>query len=353
MNTKVVDVSSYQGTIHWNNVKSAGVQGAILKIIQKNTGPDVKFETNWSGCKAAGIPIVGVYNYSYATTAEKAKTDAQAVLKVLNGRRTKVWLDVEDACQKGLGSGLISVIKSYQEVIAAAGLEFGVYTGLSFYNSYIRPYAGQIACSFWIARYPSSASIPVSRNPSASYRPSISHPLVGWQYTSKGSVAGINGNVDISIWYDESGLKESTSTAFSDAAAAITSKLTLPSHITDIQTWLNTYYKTGLAADGIYGPKTKAALVKAWQTEIGGLTADGIFGTKSKAAAASHVIRKGSRGILVTIWQAYLVCRGYQPNGIDGSFDAGCHAATTAFQRANGVTPDGQVGANTWAKAFA
>lgn len=132
-----------------------------------------------------------------------------------------------------------------------------------------------------------------------------------------------------------------------------TSKFKVASNIKSIQTWLNTYYKTGLVVDGSYGSKTKTALIKAWQTEVGSLTVDGVFGAKSKAAASSHNIKKGSTGILVTIWQAYLVCRGYNPNGVDGSFGSGCHTATIAFQKANGLTQDGVVGANTYYKAFA
>ncbi len=203
MSTKIIDVSSYQGNIDWTSIKNTGVKGAILKIIMKTLLPDSKFENNWSGCKSAGIPIIGVYNYSYATTVEKAKTDAKAVIKVLNGRKTKVWLDVEDTCQKNLGQTLIDIINAYKEIIETAGLEFGVYTGLSFYNSYIKPYANQIKCNFWIARYPSSAQMNVTANPSSNYKPVICHTLEGWQYSSKGIVSGISGNVDMNIWYDE------------------------------------------------------------------------------------------------------------------------------------------------------
>lgn len=131
------------------------------------------------------------------------------------------------------------------------------------------------------------------------------------------------------------------------------SRLKIASDIKSIQIWLNTNYKSGLAVDGVYGKKTKAAIVKAWQTEVGGLTVDGVFGTKSKAAASSHNLKKGSTGILVTIWQAYLVCRGYDPSGIDGTFGPGCYSATVAFQKANGLAHDGTVGSNTLTKAFA
>ncbi len=194
MSKKVIDVSSYQGVINWIKVKTSGIQGAILKVIRKDMNPDKQFENNWKGCQAANVSIVGVYNYSYATTVAKAKTDARKVLSILAGRKVKVWLDVEDACQKGLGITLIRIIQAYQEVIEDAGLEFGVYTGLSFYNSYIKPWAGYLTCRFWIARY---------RNPVVANQPIIKHILEGWQYSSKERVSGITGDVDMNLWYGD------------------------------------------------------------------------------------------------------------------------------------------------------
>lgn len=125
--------------------------------------------------------------------------------------------------------------------------------------------------------------------------------------------------------------------------------LKVESNVRAIQTWLNTYYKCGLVVDGAYGPKTKKALVKAVQTEFG-VTADGEFGPKSKAAA--KVIKKGSRGILVTLWQCFLVLNRYNPNGIDGIFGGGCDTATRKFQRDAHISADGQPGPNTWYAAL-
>ncbi len=203
MSKKVIDVSSYQGVVNWYKVKASGIEGAILKVIRKDLNPDKQFENNWKGCENAGVPIVGVYNYSYATTLDKARADAKKVLSILAGRRAKVWLDVEDTCQKGLGITLIRIIQAYQEIIEKAGLEFGVYTGLSFYNSYIKPWAGYLTCRFWIARYPSSAAMPVDKLPSVIKQPVIKHNLEGWQYSGKGKVPGISGNVDMNLWYGE------------------------------------------------------------------------------------------------------------------------------------------------------
>lgn len=198
-----IDVSSYnmykdskgkQVPIDWKQVKDAGVEFAILKAIRKDLSADKQFENNWNGCEESGVIVQGVYNYSYATTVGKAKADAQALLKVLADRKPMVWLDVEDKCQKGLGQALINIINAYGTIILKAGVQFGVYTGLSFYNSYIKPYTAQISCPFWIARY--------GKNDGKKYdTPSITDTLYGWQYTSVGSIPGISGNVDMNEWY--------------------------------------------------------------------------------------------------------------------------------------------------------
>ena len=196
-----IDVSSYQGVVDWNKVKAAGVKFAILKVIRRDLNPDKQFENNWNGCKSAGVPIQGVYNYSYATTVEKATSDAEKVIQVLNGRKTFVWLDVEDNCQKNLGETLINIINAYKAKIEATGCSFGVYTGLSFYGSYIKQYSDKVNCPFWIARYPSKANMSVTDNPDASKKPVINHELYGWQYASTGQVPGIVGNVDMNDYY--------------------------------------------------------------------------------------------------------------------------------------------------------
>src|SRR5690606_36542004 len=123
--------------------------------------------------------------------------------------------------------------------------------------------------------------------------------------------------------------------------------------IRKIQTTLNSRYKAGLAVDGLYGPKTKKALVKAYQTELNkqfnrGLVVDGIFGPKTKAASVN--VRKGARGNLTWILQAALYVSGHDPKGIDGIFGANTEKAVKSFQRAKGLSVDGIAGKNTWSK---
>lgn len=198
---KGIDVSAYQGTIDWKKALSAGVDFAILKVIRKDGKADKKFEENWMKCEDAAMPIQGVYNYSYATTIEKAVSDAKAVLSVLNGRKPMVWLDVEDNCQKNMGEKLIRIINAYQSVIVEAGLSFGIYTGNAFYNSHIKPYKGSVNAPFWIARYPSGRNMTIDAKISDEKKPVIEHPMYGWQYSSKGTVPGVPGNVDMNELY--------------------------------------------------------------------------------------------------------------------------------------------------------
>jgi GH25 family lysozyme M1 (1,4-beta-N-acetylmuramidase) len=199
---KGIDVSSYQGNINWEKVKAAGVNFAILKIIRKDLTADKQFENNWRGCENTGMPIQGVYNYSYATTVDKAKTDALAVVSVLNGRNTMVWLDVEDKCQTNLGNRLIDIILAYKQIIESAGLAFGIYTGLYFYNAYIKMYSSRLTdVPFWIARYPSNNSIKITTVVSNNNKPNINQIVYGWQFSSQGSIDGISGTVDMNEWY--------------------------------------------------------------------------------------------------------------------------------------------------------
>lgn len=226
---KCVDVSSYQGNINWSLVKSSGINQAILKIIRKDLTPDNKFEQNWKGCQDAGIDIMGVYNYSYSTTVNKANEDAQKVLSVLNGRKCTIWLDLEDKCQQGLGSILKDIINAYRDVIVSAGYEFGIYTGPSFYNPYIKPYISQIKCDrWWLARYYNGSNkMPVSISPNEQYNPKSMTgigSIYAWQYTSSGQVPGINGNVDLSVIYED--LKSSvTSKPISEISETLTTLL--------------------------------------------------------------------------------------------------------------------------------
>ena len=199
---KGIDMAAWQRNVNYTALRQEGVKFVVLKIIRKDGNADEMFETHYKGCKDAGIPVRAVYNYSYATTVEKAKLDAHRVLAVLNGRKVTVCLDVEDACQKGLKERLPQIINGYQSVIQRAGLKFCVYTGLSFYNTYIKPYLNMLNnTQFWIAKYPSKADMTLDKAPDPSKKPDVKG-IIAWQYTSSGVIpSAYNGKLDFDILY--------------------------------------------------------------------------------------------------------------------------------------------------------
>ncbi len=334
MSYKGIDVSSYQGTIDWSKVKWAEVQFAILKIIRKDLNPDKQFENNWKGCTEAGLPIQGVYNYSYATTVDKAKTDAQKVIDTLNGRKTFVWLDVEDKCQQNIGQTLIDIINAYQNVIKDAGLDFGVYTGLSFYNSYILPYVDQINCPFWIARYPSTKGMTIGDDPSESKKPAIQHRLYGWQYTSAFTCSGLNNSTDANILYTDL-----------NANDGITQN---PAPVTPVQ-----------AQDESWKGNTAYYLdnsnVKAWQHamnvgfDTNELKEDGKFGNNSQNFAKNHNLWSGQKHTCPTSikWLRKTLHDKYHFTKLEienGKWTEYLTKCVKVFQKNRGLKQDGIVG---------
>ena len=123
------------------------------------------------------------------------------------------------------------------------------------------------------------------------------------------------------------------------------------SSVASVQSWLNNNYSADLDVDDIYGPRTKAALVKALQTELNrqcgaGLMVDGIYGNMTSSVAVCLFV--GAQGNITKILQGFLICNGYSTNGFDGIFGSGTMNAVKLFQRDNDTTADGIVGPVTW-----
>ena len=195
MEIKGIDVSSYQGKSDWAKVAKAGYKFAILRIHQK-TGVDSSFEYNYKNCKSNGI-LVGGYKYSYALTPAQAIGEAEDVIAALNGRGLDfpVFYDLEWPNQRKLGKQAIeNIAVSFLTRIKKAGYKVGIYCNLDWYNNVLSDALKKYDC--WIARYPASDNGSVQER----LRPSVG---VGWQYSSKGKVPGINGNVDMNVFYKD------------------------------------------------------------------------------------------------------------------------------------------------------
>lgn len=201
--SKIIDLAKWNKVNDYSKIKAAGVDGAIVKVINSSNKTESSLETHVYGLRAAGVPVVGGYHYTYANTIEKAAVAAMTFIEnaVMYGI-DMLWLDLEDAVMTNLGSLLIDIVDVYKNIIENAGLKFGIYTGASFYNTYFKKYAQRlIGIPFWIARYPVSKEYSVQdETPDIKYLPS-GFEVYGWQYTSKCKINGIVGYVDLSEWY--------------------------------------------------------------------------------------------------------------------------------------------------------
>ena len=189
-----IDLSANQGAVDFKKVKKAGIDYVILRSTLKSNKADSRFEQYWKGATDAGLKIAGVYKYSYAKTVAEAQKEAEGVIKLLNGRKCDIWFDVEDNSQISLGKERIAqIITAFLTYCVGKGYDVGIYCNLNWYNNYIKDDIKKI-CRFWIARYSKSdnGSVPES------LRPNIKGAVM-WQYSSKGRVDGISGNVDRDI----------------------------------------------------------------------------------------------------------------------------------------------------------
>lgn len=207
-NQYIIDVSEYNGSVDWSALKAKGITGGIVKIIKKSLAPDGQFAANQKALEAAGMPW-GVYNYSYATTVDKAKTDMKLVCDMLDkvGRKYfkyGVWFDIEDDCQKKLSKDAIAdILNAAKETVEARGYTFGIYTGQSFFNEHID--SKKVLCNnWWIARYYNGYNVfTFGQAPDAHYKPTIPQNITAWQFTSSGKAAGTmtSAKCDISLLY--------------------------------------------------------------------------------------------------------------------------------------------------------
>ena len=189
-----MDISAYQGKIDFEKVKNAGIKYAVIRSTVKDQSPDEYFERNLSECKRVGIET-SIYKYSRALTIEQAKAEAQGVIKLLKNRNMLVWYDLEDKTQTPLGKmGIQFIATTFMTELYNYGIPCGIYCNVNWYNNLMSDYLKK-NIAFWIARYKKEDIGAFDE----SHKPTGVKNLYGWQYTSKGSIPGITGNVDLDV----------------------------------------------------------------------------------------------------------------------------------------------------------
>lgn len=194
-----IDVSSHQGEIDWTAVANDYIQFAILRIGVRGYSAgavraDARFEENYAGCVENGI-AVGCYFFSQAISPEEAVEEAEFLLEILNGRELDLpvvydWEEItgEAARTDHVDKATVTACAlAFCRRIEEAGYDAMVYCNSSV--GYLRYDMAQMEhLEFWFAEYESDW-------------PSFAYDFALWQYSCTGKVAGINGNVDLNIWF--------------------------------------------------------------------------------------------------------------------------------------------------------
>lgn len=182
-----IDVSKYNGAVNWGQVAASGMKFTFIKVGSTKSGVDPQFAANITGANAAGIRA-GVYLYSYATTPEQAAEEANLVLQWIEPYTVNfpVVFDIEERSQLGLSSQqLIDIINAFCTRIDEAGYYPMVYSGKNVFAGKLNT----VGWDKWVAQYADNCD--------------YNNNVCFWQYTCKGSVGGVGGNVDVNYQYKD------------------------------------------------------------------------------------------------------------------------------------------------------
>lgn len=203
-----IDVSKYQKTIDWKQVKEAGVEFAMVRVGYRTKSTGIIYEDpaaryNLQEAQANGIKL-GAYFFSSAVTKEEAVEEAAWVADFIAQYRITYPVayncedfQSQDSRQYGLGKEERSELAAaFLDRIEEAGYTPMFYASRNEMENSAQWNMEMLGQNYkvWVSQYPEK---PYPETPSASY--SGAHQM--WQYTSQGSVAGISGPVDVNVAY--------------------------------------------------------------------------------------------------------------------------------------------------------
>ena len=194
-----LDVSEFQGEIDWNVVKESGIEFAIIRLGYRGYGAegrlvlDERFEQNIKGAQAAGLKT-GVYFFSQAVSDKEAKEEAEFVLQTLEGRKLElpVVFDTEEIkgdtarTDENTREQFTDNCIIFCDRIEEAGYETMIYANMKWmaFTLYMEELTGY---DIWYADYENTPQCP--------------YDFSVWQYSESGSVPGIEGAVDLNVWF--------------------------------------------------------------------------------------------------------------------------------------------------------
>ena len=197
-----IDVSNWQGYINYEEVRNDGIQVVYIKASQGTNIKDAYFDINYENAKANGLSV-GFYHYLTATSTEQAIEEANFFVSVISGKTPDCKLVLDYETFGGVGRAEINnIARTFMErVEELTNKEVILYSDLS---NAINTFDTNLANDYelWIAYYE-------DRNNLINIETSW-NTYIGIQYTDRGIVNGINGNVDRDLYTEEIFLDETS-----------------------------------------------------------------------------------------------------------------------------------------------
>ena len=199
---KIIDVSEYNGKIYdWKKVvEENGVDGVIVRLGYSGT-EDKQLAYNIKELNRLGIPY-GVYLYTYASTEEDAKQDAEQTIALIKKYQMNlsypIYYDVENweyvnkSKKSPSDTGTwVKIINKYMETMRRSGYQnVNVYSYRQLLQTRLN-HPDILRYVNWVAAYTDALD----------WSNRYYSGDLGWQYTSSEYLTGISGRVDVSVWY--------------------------------------------------------------------------------------------------------------------------------------------------------
>ena len=187
---KGIDVSVWDGNIDFNAVKTSGIDFVIIRAGygSHSSGIDKLFEQNYYRAKKANLNV-GAYWYSYAKSTKDALLEANTCMNAIKGKQFDypIYLDVEEPYFFTNGKEFCdSIITTFCNELEKYKYFTGFYMSLDYLKEYVSPTVSS-RYSVWVADYANKLN--------------YNGPYGIWQYTSNGSVNGIQNNCDLDYGY--------------------------------------------------------------------------------------------------------------------------------------------------------
>ena len=190
MQKKGIDISHHQGDIDFDSLKG-NIDFAMVRTSYGSFYEDKKYKQNIKGLERINVPY-GFYHFSYATSVESAKKEAEGFINIIKKYNPTypIVIDIEwsNRTENVRADTLISITDTICSMIEKAGYYAMIYANLDYFNNKLND-SRLDKYDKWLAEWKSN--------------PTYKKSFGIWQYSSKGQMPGINGNVDLNISYKD------------------------------------------------------------------------------------------------------------------------------------------------------